>query len=330
MNINIDNYELFVMDYLEENLDAVETQEMETFLLLHPDIAMEIDDLDDAKLSLEPDLKLDSSFLMALKKNEIIDVQNINEENYEEFFISDLEKDITDKDSENLKLFLKENSNLASEYLQLQNTKLIPDENITFHNKEDLKKKERKIIVLWPMVASIAALILLSFWLFKPQDLNRDIFIINKIESKKMTALFVNHHEINLVDGRSLFASDFIDETEPNQTEVSRMASLPIRMNPIQKRLSIEDEQWKNEMILMQSFVFNRNQLSPQIDYASNSDKKKTSAFRLVSSLIWKTTKGQIKNISEEIINDELKIWQAGKLEALTNNYVSVKPRTAQ
>jgi len=330
MNINIDNYELFVMDYLEENLDAVETQEMETFLLLHPDIAMEIDDLDDTKLSLEPDLKLDSSFLIALKKNEIIDVQNINEENYEEFFLSDLERDINDKDSENLKVFLKANPSLTSDYLQLQNIKLIPDENITFLNKEDLKKKERKIIVLWPMVASIAALILLSFWLLKPQDLNRNIFIINKIESKKMTALSVKQHEINLFDNRSLFASNFIDETEFHQKEVSRIASLPIKMKPLQRKLSIEDEQWKNEMILMQSFVFNRNQLSSQLDYTSNAEKKKTSAFRLVSSLIWKTTKGQIKNISEEIISEDLKIWQAGKLEALTNNYVSVKPRTAQ
>lgn len=329
MNINIDNYELFVMDYLEGTLDTMEAQEMSTFLLLHPDIAMEIDDLENAKLTLEPELKLETDFIASLKKNEIIEVENINEENYAQFFISNLENDINDKDSQNLKTFLKINPNLVSEFHQQQNTKLIPDENITFLHKESLKKKDRKVFVLWPKTASVAALLLLSFWIFKPNELKREVYTIEEIEPKKLSSLFVDREEINLAAYKTLFVDELIDESIFVNSDITRYATLPKRVIPLQKQIPLPDEQWKNEMLLMQSFVFNRDQLSPQIDYAFFTDEK-TSAFRLISSVLWKTTKGQIKNISDEIIQDDLKIWQAGKLQALTNNYISVKPRTTQ
>ncbi|MEM9992071.1 MAG: hypothetical protein AAF738_09925 [Bacteroidota bacterium] len=45
MSINTANYELYALDYLEGNLSGAELQAMERFLVAHPNIAAELDDL---------------------------------------------------------------------------------------------------------------------------------------------------------------------------------------------------------------------------------------------------------------------------------------------
>ncbi len=330
MSINKDNYELFVMDYLEGNLEEMKKQEMAIFLLLHPHIAIEIDDLADIKLDKETDFTLDNKFTAALKKNTIIPIKNINEDNYEHFFIAYLENDLNSEDDKTLQKFLKRNSTLIDEFQQLQTVKIIPDDQIIFPHKKSLQKKERKSVILWPLISSIAALLLWSFWLLKPHELNRAPNMIEKMESKTLSGLLIDIHPPSLTSTRTLFVKEMVQENVETTETLARNTILLDKMVPIEKEIQISDEQWKNEMLLMQSFAFERNQLYSQLDVSSLPDEKKHHAFRIISSLVWKTTKGQIKNLGDEIIQDELKIWQAGRLEALTDGYVSVKPKSTE
>ncbi|MCK5776825.1 MAG: hypothetical protein KAH25_11640, partial [Bacteroidales bacterium] len=172
MMINIDNYESFVMDYLDNNLDKIKKKEMDTFLFLHPNIAQEINSLNELKITDKPNGKLANDFKMSLKRNEIIEVEGISEENYESIFIAQVEGDLNKQKDQELALFLSENPSLKPELILQQSTILQADKNIVFENKDLLKKKSRTII-LWPAIAAIAALLLLSFWVFKPQEINR-------------------------------------------------------------------------------------------------------------------------------------------------------------
>jgi anti-sigma factor RsiW len=69
MSINIDNYEQYVIDYLDGNLDEIKSEEMAAFLLLHPAIAEDLDGLSAMKLESEVKEPLNQYFISQLKKN---------------------------------------------------------------------------------------------------------------------------------------------------------------------------------------------------------------------------------------------------------------------
>jgi hypothetical protein len=58
MKINIANYEMFVLDYLEDNLSASELTAMRAFLKDHPSIEAEILELKEHWVEVEPDLSI--------------------------------------------------------------------------------------------------------------------------------------------------------------------------------------------------------------------------------------------------------------------------------
>jgi hypothetical protein len=330
MSINIDNYELFVIDYLDGNLDEVKAQEMEIFLLLNPAIAEDIEGLEDVKLHKELIEPLDSAFIKTIKKQEISSVNNITEENYEHFFIASMENDLQNNEADDLQLFLKENTALHIEFEQQQSAKFEVDKNIVFANKDGLKKERKKVFVLWPTVATIAAAVLLAFWLFKPDGVKVNKELLGSIDSHEITSLKIESSPIILPKGGAVLLSSINLEYEKPKQEIARRELALKSLKPNQSGVQLADTKWKNEMLLMQSFANDRTQLYSQIDLDSFSKEERNSPFRVISSLLWKTTKGQIKNMSKDIIQDEYKFWQAGKIEALTDGFISVKTKSEE
>ena len=330
MSINIDNYELFVIDYLDGNLDEMKTQEMKTFLLLNPNIAEEMEGIEDVMLREENSVLLDSSFIDTIKKQEIFAVNNISEENYQHFFIAYLENDLQNNEADGLQNFLKTNTALQVEFDQQQSIKFDADKSIVFAHKEDLIKEEKKVVILWPSIATIAALFLLAFWLFKPDGERVNIELLGSIDSHKLSSLKIDSSPTVLPKGGVIMMSQICFEDEGSKQEIARKEKHLNRLYPDQSLLQIADTHWENEMLLMQSFANSRTQLYSKIDFDSFYKEERNSPFRAISALLWKTTKGQIKNMSKDIIQEEYKFWQAGKLEALTDGYISVKTKSEE
>ena len=332
MKINIDNYELFAMDYLEGNLDAMKEKEMISFLVLHPHIAEELHDVNQVILSSELHNKLGSKFTNTLKKELVIETSPINEDNYEEYFIAYLEGDIKEKDAETLSAFLNINAHLSKEFQKQQTTKLKPDHAIVFDDKASLKKSETKLYILWPAIASIAAMLFISFWVWKPNTIQRNQLLINPVNFKQTASLFIDYQQVNLQKEMQLHVLEYFEEELVNtaQQGVIKEAGAISKISPKENRIPIVRNNWQNEIILMQSMALSRNELFSKNDFTKTKTGKKPSTFRLISSLFWKTTKGQIKNISEEIIHEDLKTWQADKMEALTSGFISVKSKSKE
>ncbi len=159
MNINRNNYEIWLIDYLDEKLSPSEVEDLQLFLSQNPDIQEEFEDLDDIHLKAEP-LVFESK--SELRKTEVAATANINEDNYEEHFLASHENDLSELKEKELKSFLKRNPGLQKEYELHASLILSADNQIKFEGKNQLKKK-RGIAAYWITPLATAATIALLF-----------------------------------------------------------------------------------------------------------------------------------------------------------------------
>jgi hypothetical protein len=138
MKINRNNYEIWFLDYFDGRLNPGQVKELMEFLELHYDLREEFDNFENVSLSPAKHIVFDAKD--SLKKNQVIPVGDINEKNYEEFFIGDIEGDLSKMQSEQLIIFLEKNPSLKKEYDQFSKTKIVPDNAIIFDAKQSLKK----------------------------------------------------------------------------------------------------------------------------------------------------------------------------------------------
>ena len=86
MKINRNNYEIFFLDYHEGNLDAAKLEELLIFVENNPDLKEEFENFEEISIPIDESIKFDLK--KSLKKTSFINTKNINEENYEKFFIA--------------------------------------------------------------------------------------------------------------------------------------------------------------------------------------------------------------------------------------------------
>ena len=139
MKINKKNYEEWFLDYFEERLTPEQVEELMAFLELNDDLKEEFESFENITLPPAKPVIFDAK--EKLKKIGIISVGDINEKNCEAFLVAEVEGDLSSEQSDNLFEFLEKNPTLKKELELLKKSKLTPDNNIVFDNKEYLKKK---------------------------------------------------------------------------------------------------------------------------------------------------------------------------------------------
>jgi len=155
-HIDLSNYEIFVIDYLDGQLSSEAETALMDFLNRHPDLKDEVDGLELA--TLEP-LGISADFKQELKKIPITQVGEIGESNYETYFIASHEHDLNPEELTQLDQFLAANPQLRDEYALHEKLLLQADESVVYENKEALKK--RRVIPLYAGSAVAASLTLL-------------------------------------------------------------------------------------------------------------------------------------------------------------------------
>ena len=131
-NISMENYEIYLIDYLDGNLDEVQTRELMRFLEAHPEIQEEMDALNE--VSMKPDVQVSQSF-DNLKKP--APEQNINADNLDWYLARLMENDLTEEEQVDVWAFLEQNPDYKREadlFKQLH----IPEEKGTFKQKDTL------------------------------------------------------------------------------------------------------------------------------------------------------------------------------------------------
>ncbi len=172
MSINLNNYEVYIIDYLDGNLSLEVERELMLFLENNPGIKNELEELENFMLLDEE--KLIFTDKNSLRQKEIIPAKSINEANYEEFFIAFYENDLSVGEKLDVDGFIKKNPQLEKEFL-LHKSLILDAERIEFHHKNKLKKKMHIGLQQYQslVVAASVALLIGFFWLLKPSNKNR-------------------------------------------------------------------------------------------------------------------------------------------------------------
>ena len=150
MNINRNNYEEFLLLYIDGELSADVEKEVDAFLESNADVKQEFDDLLNTKLQMEDVSFGDVSCL--LKSEE----KSIGLNNYEDKFLLYVDNELSDQEKKAVETFVLQHPTLQSTFTTLKNT-ILPLESIKHPNKEELYKKERKPIVFYLQRLAVAA-----------------------------------------------------------------------------------------------------------------------------------------------------------------------------
>ncbi len=156
--INTENYEAFYLDFIEGNLNEAENRAFLIFLAENPDL---IQDEDLMSFNLENTLEsLDNDFIKKLK---VFDKSEaISAENYENFMLSSIEKQLETAKQKELKDFLTNDKKFQEEFNLYQKTILIPDTKIVYSKKNKLKRGI--VIPLFSKFMIIAAVLAIIFF----------------------------------------------------------------------------------------------------------------------------------------------------------------------
>ncbi len=157
--ISLFNYEAFYLDFLEGNLSEEDTALFLQFLEQHPELKIDTD---------LPVLELENRHMDSAKKEALkivdLDVDPIQLANHETFLIAQLEGLLTPGKNAELEIYINEHNYAEVNRNWLRSTKLIPDPNLKFKNKEGLKIKEFSIVPLIYFAAAIFCIALLVFY----------------------------------------------------------------------------------------------------------------------------------------------------------------------
>ena len=156
MKLDRTTYEIYLIDYLDGKLDAVEVSELLLFLEQNPDLKEEFDGL--ADISLTKEGEAGSFDVSGLKKPEY----NAAGKNYETLLVAKLEGDINPNQQKELDRAFALYPELKKDAGLFAQTRLQPDLTVTFKNRSRLK-----VFVIQPyykiIIRVAAVLLLVSF-----------------------------------------------------------------------------------------------------------------------------------------------------------------------
>lgn len=167
--INIENYEAFLLDYMEGNLSTEDLVSLQMFAAQHPHLNIDLNDLELVELETE---QVRFAEKENLKKPLISDEQ----------FVAYIENQLNSNEKKNVDAVCASNDTLAKELKLFKSTIVSADATIVFENKYSLKKQETKVIWLFSreVLAAAASLVLIAglWFVFKgslgTSDLNSE------------------------------------------------------------------------------------------------------------------------------------------------------------
>ncbi|MBC9910756.1 anti-sigma factor family protein [Chitinophaga varians] len=162
VEINISNYESYLLSYVDNELNDAEQAALEQFLQKHPHLRAELELLKGVRV--EPDEQVVFDQKSALYRHS----PAATVDDYESMMLSYVDGELSAEETARLKSWLKEHPEAHQEMALLQVVKLEADKTIVFENKASLYRSTRKTIRMapyWWGATAAAVLTGLLIWL---------------------------------------------------------------------------------------------------------------------------------------------------------------------
>lgn len=228
MEINIDNYEVFIIDYLDSKLGPLETAQLLLFLENHPGLKDEFEDL--KTINITPTSKEAFGFNESLKQPADKDAVNLSILNYTHYFIAATEGDLSETGYNLLNQFLQKHPELKSEYKLFESCKLKPETKVHFPEPEKLKIKSKPVFMRYYLSIGIAAslLLIVTVFLRLTPETNKDLnnSILNSIEQQANA------------DGTTTVKKELDKDIKPESLEKSETESQIRKSTPLEKKVT--------------------------------------------------------------------------------------------
>lgn len=199
--INRNNYEAFLLDYMEQNLSSEMVAELMLFLENNPDLKQEWEEMNELVLTDTPKVIFE-------------DKETLKKEAIENLMIAEIEGINTPAQSEELKRQIDNDKENEKTFLLYQKTILKP-QAISFADKEGLKQKEGKVIPLYWWASSVAAIIIMVLLL-------RGLNTTEKVTPSELASSSQNQEKSNV---ETIDQKELINNTPSSDNQV---ANLPI------------------------------------------------------------------------------------------------------
>ncbi|MGM0566331.1 MAG: hypothetical protein ACQESX_06210 [Bacteroidota bacterium] len=218
------------MDYFDGKLSEESTQALYAFLQQHPDLREEFESYEEIKL-VEPESEKypDKD---NLKKPNATTAGNINAFNFEDFLIARQEGDLAKNEAETLSLFLQKNPHLRSYARFYESATFKPAKDITYPDKENLKKTIAPFLVrnkktaFFAMAASV--LLLIGLFFFRNDGTER-IKSVNRIAQITVDEVhYQSARESIRFRNTKTELPDMIAPEQPTLQTINSLASIPI------------------------------------------------------------------------------------------------------
>lgn len=164
--INQHNYEAYLLDSMEGRLSVEQQLELDTFIALHPELAIDLEDL--AEMTFDPQQAV-------FPNKEILKKTGADLVSGEQF-IGYIEQQLSPEEKLRVEEHCAANPALAKELALYQKTIAVADTSIVFEDKKNLKRRTKVILfnfraASFAAAASVIVLLLLYIlWPAKPAD----------------------------------------------------------------------------------------------------------------------------------------------------------------
>ena len=227
--ITIYNYEAYLLDSMEGNLSVESTSELLLFFENHPELKEDGFEL----ITLQPHSKI-------YTEKEKLKKGAVNESNYEDFLIAEVENENDAVTKIALNGFLKNNPKKQREFDFYQKTKLVAP-TIFFEEKKSLKKKERKIIPLYWWMSSAAAIILAIF-LLRGVFEQKDAPELKMVETQPAKLKPNKAEETQVIEQEANLVVEIKKEPKKSQIKIKEQQVEEVKDVVIEKELIAEKE----------------------------------------------------------------------------------------
>ncbi len=235
MDINRNNYEEYVIDYLDGKLNPVQTAELMYFFSQNPDLELEFNAFENYRL---PESKLKFSNKKDLRK-EYIDFPAVTDSNFDEFCVAEIEGDLDEKSRNRLYDYLKNNPEKKRDFELYQKTILKADESMIFPGLNKLKKHKTipfvsfRSIYYQGIAAAIILAVIISFIFHRKSESG---LISDSMPKNENTVKKVEH----------VTAKTISKQKQPVETIVTRESSVSEKEVTIETQIKSLQDHSKN------------------------------------------------------------------------------------